>query len=430
MAERKSGPVKPPTIDLTARPADSAKAENISDLAEQPVSAAEKPDTPPDPEPAKPAEPAIAAPRSYANSSGWMPAGAGALAGAVIAIAVCYGLAYSGLWPSSSADANQLQSRLADVEKSEATSTTTIASLNTRLGGLETDFATKLGAASGSLADIQQSLAKLQQEKPASVDLSPLEVQVKTLTTRLDAVAAGASSADAGALAANLSTAQQSVTDLATKLTALDTRVSATDATIASLKGELDTAKSAIEQAASAPSPKTIASAMQLPLLISALEADFAAGRPYAADLQNLTAAVPETHVPASVGDAAAIGLPAPDELAQQFEASMPTVLGARPAGTDSSWQGQMADWVKGMLALRSQGEMTGDSPDALLSQLETAVNRHDFASATTLLGKLPPPMAQAAGEVAAKIQALADADSFVAGLRKAALSPAAEAQK
>jgi len=439
MAERKSGPVKPPIIDLTARPADSAKPETAAEPIGQPVEAAQETPLPPEleplrePDPPKPADPPPISPPPRAAGSPWPPAAAGAIAGAVIAIAVCYGLAYSGLWPSAGetgARIDQLQARLAGTEKSEAASTTLLAALNTHVGTLETDFAAKLSAGPGALTAMQQSLDKLQQEKPASVDLSPLEAQVKTLSARVDAVAAGASSADAGALAANLSTVQRSVTDLATKLAALDTRASATDTSITSLKGELDTAKAAIEQAATAPSPKTIASAMQLPLLISALEADFAAGRPYAADLNTLTAAVPEAHVPAAVTDAAAAGLPAPDQLAQQFEAAMPAMLGARPAGTDSSWQGQMSDWVKNMLALRPQGAVSGDGPDAVLSRLDAAVTRHDFAGATTLLGQLPQPMQQAAGDTAKQIGALADADNFVAGLRKTALALAAGVQQ
>lgn len=437
MAERKSGPVKPPIIDLTARPADSAKPEAATDPIGEPAEAARETELPPEPQPLRQPEPSKSPdppppPSSRSTSAAWVPAAAGAIAGAVIAVAVCYGLAYSGLWPSggdTGTRIDQLQARLTETEKYETTGTASLAAANTRLGALETDFAAKLSAASGTLTDMQQRLAKLQQDKPASVDLSPLETQVKTLTSRLDAVAAGASSADAGALAANLASVQQSVADLGTKLAALDTHAGATDTAITSLKRELDTAKSAIEQAAGAPSPKTIASAMQLPLLISALEADFAAGRPYAADLTTLTAALPEAHVPASVSDAAAAGLPAPDQLAQQFEAVMPAMLGARPAGTDSSWQGQMSDWLKNMLAVRPQGEISGDGPDALLSRVEAAVNRHDFATATALLGQLPPPMQQAAGDTATKLRTLADAASFVAGLRKTALAPAAGAK-
>jgi hypothetical protein len=350
----------------------------------------------------------------------------------VIAVAVCYGLAYQGLWPATSTDAriDQLQSRLDAAEKSATATTSGLAAVNTRLDGLGSELTAKLGDAGGKLAAMQQNLDALQAAKPPAVDLAPLQAQVKALSSRLDAVAAGASSADAGAIAANLATAQRTLGDLGNKVAAIDTHIQSTDSTVTALKGELDSARAAIDQAARAPSPKAIASAMQLPLLISALESDFAAGRPYATDLGNLVAAVPETHVPASVSDAAAAGLPAPGELARAFDAAVPEILGARPPGTDTSWQGQMADWVKGVLALRPQGEIAGDAPDAVLSRLQAAVDRHDFAGAAKLLAQLPPAMQAAAGELAGKIKALADADAFVAALRSTALAPAAGAQK
>ena len=59
-----------------------------------------------------------------------------------------------------------------------------------------------------------------------------------------------------------------------------------------------------------------------------------------------------------------------------------------------------------------------------MLSRLEGAVNRHDFAGAAKLLAQLPQPMQQAAGDVAPQLAALAEAQAFVAGLRQTALAP------
>ena len=455
MAERKSGPVKPPVIDLTARPAEpeksAAAAASIASSASPKAAEAKAAEAKAADAKAADARPAEASKPSESQK----PAGetavpparperrrgaglalgiSGAIGGAVIATAVCYGLATAGLWPVPASDVDAriaaLQSGLADSQKSTAVNTSALAALNTRVGGLESDFAAKLAAASDALAKVQQALGQLQAAKPQPSDLAPVEAEVKALSSRLDAVAAGASSADAGAIAANLASLQQTVSGLAEKLATLDSRGTATDAALGSLKAELASAKAAIDQAASAPSPKAIASAMQLPLLISALEADFAAGRPYAGDLDALKSAVPEAHVPASVSDFAANGLPAPGELSRRFEAAMPDIFAARPPATDSSWQGQATDWLKGLLALRPQGESAGDAPDAVLSRLEAAVGRHDFADAAKLLGQLPPGMQQAAGDVAAQIRALADADSFIAALRSTALAPASGVSK
>jgi hypothetical protein len=356
---------------------------------------------------------------------------AGVAGGAVLAVAICYGLATIGEWPASPTTDSRLEqfnAGLAETAKTGAATTSALAEINTRLNAIEADYTAKLAAAGAAVEAMKAEIAAV--KAPPAADLGPIEAQLKTLSARVDAVAAGASSADAGAIAANLATVQQNLADLAGRLAALDTRAGTTDTAIGNLKSELDGAKATLDQAARAPSPAKIASAMQLPLLISALEADFAAGRPYAADLASLTAAVPEAHVPASVGDAAAAGLPAPDVLARSFSTAMPDMLAARPASADASWQGQMADWVKNLLALRHEGEVAGDSPDAVLSRVEAAIDRHDFAAAAKLLAGLPPPMQQAAGDLGAKVHALADADAFVSGLRTSALAPAAGAQQ
>lgn len=376
---------------------------------------------------AVPPGPAPRRPKVFAAGLG------GAIGGAILATAVCYGLAYEGYWPGTSATTDQrltaLAQTLAGEQKSAADNAAALADVTGKIGALQSDVAAKLGAAATGLEALQQAVAKLKPPAPAT-DLAPLQAQLKTLAARVDAVAAGASSADAGALAANLATVQQAVADLGQKIAALGDRAGATDAAVQALKGELDAAKVSIDKAAAAPSPKTIASAMQLPLLLSAFEADLAGGRPYDADLKALVAAVPETHVPASVSDAATTGLPAPQELVDAFEAKMPAMMAARPPSTDASWQGQAADWFRNVLAVRQQGEQQGAAPDAVLSRLEAAIGRHDFAAAVGLFGQLPAPMQQAAGDVATQLRGLADAQTFIAGLRQQALAPATGVQQ
>lgn len=448
MAERKSGPVKPPVIDLKARPAETSAATAEAKAAAKPTEslksaespkAAESPKPAPakpqeaahpevaakQPEPAKPgveAKPTFVAPATPGGTTPWMPAVAGGIGGALLATAVCYGLAYAGLWPASSGAArlDQLEQRLAQSEKAGAGNLTALADINTRLAGLESDFAARLAAASSALDAVKASIAKAQ---PAA-DLAPLNAQLKTLSGRLDAIAAGASSADAGAIAANLATVQKGLSDLSDKVAALDTRAGATDSELQNLKSGLDSAQAAIAAAAKAPSAAAIATTMQLPLLLSILESDFAAGRPFATDLQNVQAALPDAKIPASVASAASTGLPQPDALVQRFEAVLPDILGARPPTGDASWQGQIADWVKNTLALRQAGEAEGTTPDAIASRLEGAVNRHDFPAAAKLLAQLPEPMRTAAGDTGTGIVALADAQTLVADLRAKALAP------
>ena len=165
---------------------------------------------------------------------------------------------------------------------------------------------------------------------------------------------------------------------------------------------------------------------MQLPLLISGLDADFAAGRPYASDLKALQGAIPEAHVPASVAAGAATGLPAAADVVSAFRSAHARYHRGAPrrdrfqlAGAALRGLDEEAYWRCGR---RAPGRRPGQC-DAV-SRLEAAVNRHDFAGALALLGQLPPPMQQAAGEVAGKLQLLADADIFLADLRQKALAP------
>jgi hypothetical protein len=503
MAERKSGPVKPPVIDLKARPAEPASAsETPGEKASAPGPKAIEatkitaplapPETPakpaaaevivtappPDkPEPAAAADPraskptgdvpppgtpkqseapkaaaarpektdspagggsgaakppggapaagqgGTAAPERQSTGRFWPAALIGAAAGAVIGIAVCYGLAAAGYWPGNGQ--GDLAQRLDQVRQASGANDAKLTALGQRLDALQNDLPPRLQAAESNLATLQAGLKPLQ---AAPADLTRLGTELKSLSTRLDAVAAGASSADAGALAASLKTAQQNLATLTQKVDALATRASTADTTVAALKAELDHARAAIDKAAAAPSPQAIAAAMQLPILISALDADFAAGRPYASDLTALKAALPQADIPASVTASAAKGLPAAADVAAGFEAQMPDMIAAEPGSPAGGWQDQLAGWARNLLALRKVGAESGSGPDALLSQLETAVARHDFVGAAALLDKLPAPMQRAAGRTAGDIRTLADAETFISGLRQKALAPVAGA--
>jgi len=463
MAERKPGPVKPPVIDLTARPAEAAKpsaSATQTPQAKASPKAIETPKVAPTAEAtakeregtatdaSKPAS-STAATSSTAEKGGsstesarqqptspprpadslkarppvglWPMAGAG-LGGAIIAIAICYGLAQAGLWPAGPT-VTTIDQRLTQAEQANSAAGAKLAQLSTRLDTLQSDVAAKLATANSTLASMQTSLKALQ---APSADLAGIQNQVKTLSSRLDAIAAGASSADAGALAANLATAQQNLAALSQKVDSLANRASATDTAVTALKSDLASAKAAIDKAAAAPSPQQIAAAMQLPILISAVDADFSAGRPYADDLKALKAAIPEMAIPATIASAATSGLPAAAEVVANFEAKMPDMIAAEPGSSAAGWQGQIADWARGVLALRRQGAEQGNGPDAMLSQLEAAVSRHDFASAAALLGKLPQPMQKAAGDAGRQILTLADADAFIGSLRQTALKPVA----
>ena len=101
---------------------------------------------------------------------------------------------------------------------------------------------------------------------------------------------------------------------------------------------------------------------------------------------------------------------------------AVPEILGARDT-TNQDWAQTAIDWTKSLLALRPAEEMEGDSPEAVVSRLEGAMERRDYATALSLIDALPPAMRDKATLVATDIRAHAEAAKLVADLRARALT-------
>jgi len=102
----------------------------------------------------------------------------------------------------------------------------------------------------------------------------------------------------------------------------------------------------------------------------------------------------------------------------------LPEILAARDT-TNADWTQSAIDWAKSMLALRPAEEMEGDSPEAVVSRLEAAMERRDYTAALPLLEALPQAMQDKATLVSADIRAHAAASQLVADLRARALTTA-----
>lgn len=479
MADRKSGPVKPPVIDLTARDATrNADGEKpvgqraapktpkpkLSDRAVQqsadaPVEAAAEPAAP---EPSAPAEPVATAaeprPEAVAEAAGpvetpepaetagpaeatrsapppprpqarlampWSAISIAAVGGALLGTGLTYLLATWISLPSNTpiiADpapelAEQaerlsgLEERFAAVEEA---SMDTQVSLDATITQLDTGF-----------TEMRQSVESLRAAipEPATADLSALEAELRTLEGRVEAIAAGASSADADALGQSLVGIEQSLSTLSNRMSEIDQQFSATDAAIEGFSSDLAAAKAAIA-AQNQSIGGDIGPAIKLPLVVSGLETAFSTGRPYTAELESLTTILPDLAVPAAVAAAANSGLSRPDELANRFAAALPDILGGRTGAGTGDWSRDALEWARALLAIRPAGEIEGDSPEAVISRLEAAMQRRDFVAAADLFGQLPEQMRVAAGPLADEIAAHAEAETFIAGLR--ALAPAA----
>ncbi len=409
MEERKSGPVKPPVLDLEAK----NKADNKA--AQKPASTAG----------AKPADKTAADPKSpnaenpkaeKTNPATGLPmlalAGGG---GAILGAGLAFGLATFGFWPqppaapdTTRADLTTLEQRISAVEADRRNGAEAVAALGTRLDATAADLRAEI---TGSAEALDAKIAAI--DTNGGTDLTPLENRITELDTRLDAIAAGASSDEASALSGELAGLRQ-------EIAALSTRQSEAQSAVTDLTGKLNTVTSQIE---APPSAETSANA-QLPLALSSFETATLYGRPFATELQTLQTALPGLAIPETLLNRAITGLRAPETLERDLANAIPAMLAARPADPAASWQEALLHRAQSLLALRPTGDAEGDSPEALIARLEVAIARRQFGTASTLMQALPQPMQQAAGDLPDHLAALATAEQFAASARAAALAP------
>jgi hypothetical protein len=455
MAERKSGPVKPPVIDLKAREADkpavesetaAPKPEPAQPKAEsaQPEAKPARPAARPERAEAKPAqartaeaqtrpaqaetEPARASPppRPQARlAMPWSAISIAAIGGAFLGAGLVYAL---GNWlplpndrPLIADPAGRLD--LQDAEISEVAAR--IASIEEQGRRTQVSLDATITQLDTGLAELREAIGTIPVAEP--VDIVPLQQQLQSLEDRVTAIGAGASSADATALAGTISNIEAELAALRDATGGSTDRASEVDEALAALRDELAALQTAVSTQPTGTGASDIGPAVRLPLVVSGLESAVANGRPFTAELQSLGTLLPNLVVPAALTGSAEAGLPRPDSVVRQFEAAVPDILAGRAAQSSGDMGTDALEWMKGLLALRPVGEVPGDGPEATVSRLEAAVLRRDFAAASALLAALPPSMQAGAGTVGADILALAEADAFLAEVRTRALGPATE---
>lgn len=389
-AQDKTGPVKPPVLEGSARPSSEAKATTSTTTAKPSVATPPKPEQPKPAMAPKPAEP------KPASGSPWLAG----FAGGALGLGAAYGLAWFGLWPVQPQAPQPADPRIAQV-------TTAIPELQTTTGTLRTDV-TALG---NRISGIETEIAALPAPATATAN-NTLAEELTALTARVDALAAApVTPADAGQADGNA----EAIAALQSELEQIRQSISTTETTLAETRNDVTTLTEAASSAAESQSAR-------LPLIFSGLESAFDAGRAYETELGALRQALPSISIPETLSAAAANGLPRPDDVARRLNAAIPDMLAGRPIHADASWQDGAMDWVRGVIAMRPTGDVDGEGVDAGIARLEAAVARRDFAAARDELNALPAPMRASAGDVATDIARLADAQAFLAQLRDAAL--------
>ena len=414
----KSGPVRPPVLEGTARPADPAKP-SAAAKPEGPVkpdsaakSDAAKPQATLPPKPEKPKSEPIAAktesrPTSVTSPSSDSGAGTAWLAGlvgGVVGLGAAYGLALLGYWPMQApvAQPQQNDPRIATVsaavpELETVTSTlqSELATLTARVAGLEANPGEATPAPTNTVATDQ-----------LAGDIAALGARLDELSAAPNTVrdAAAENAAAIAALEADLSALRQTAAQTETNLSGVTQKV-------ATIETELSEG-TAIE-----------AGQARMPLILSGFETAFASGGAYDGEVAALRQTLPDFTIPGPVLENAMTGLKRPDLIARDFNAVLPEILAGRPVNADAGWQEATSDWFRGIIALRPTESVDGEGPEAIIARLEGAIGRGDFVAAKTELDALPAPMRAAAGSVANDIDNQAGAQAFLASLRQAALA-------
>lgn len=449
MAEKQSGPVKPPTLEMQARrtsprtpskPADASKsggggasASPANAYSGDPSTASARPASGPRPATSHPASPAFPL----------IPATLSAAVGAIVAILAVLGLATSGMLSALMPEQDGSQAeRLTFAEEQVSEALVGFNALNTQVTDLQARLdsaATRSDNNDDLITSRQDELETLLADLPApaevpDLDLSGIEARIDQLDSRIAALRSGASSEQAESLSTELSDLRSDLTALSQQVTVLDTRVADLDTNLQVTsegllsEGEVITALQAqlADLQAEPALPSSDTQLLRLPLALSGLETALEAARPFSAELQSLLALVPDLSASGELMAAAETGLPAPGRIVTDFSRAVPALMAARPADPDAGIWDSLWSRAQALLAIRPTGE-TGDDPVIdTLARAEQAVADRQFTTAATALAALPAPMRQAAGETGEQIALMAEAQQLLSEARASVLAASA----
>ena len=324
------------------------------------------------------------------------------LLGGVIVAGLGYGAAYLGYLPA----------RTTDIE-------TPLAGLSDRIAG-QTDILAALAERTGA---VEAQIAALP-EAPEAVDLSPLAARIDTLDARIAAnaqslrgltdrvayletlpVGAGDGADNSAAIAAAVAQMQAALQDQTASLAAQQAENAALSAQIQSIAAAAEGRIAAAEARAEARVSGATAQAA-----LGQLQIAVATGAPFAGALADVARGT-DIAVPDALQAAAQAGVPTLDDLQSAFptaaRAALPVAI-RETAGEGT--MNRVTAFLQSQVGGRSLEPQEGDSPDAVLSRAEAALQSGDVTAAMAEIAALPVPaqevladwMAQASARVTA----------------------------
>lgn len=357
----------PVTIDLAAETAPSeapAGAEPIAaaeptesappDSDPEPVSSAPEPSPPPLPplgaRPVSPFPPRVERPKTDWSSAGRLIA-AGVFGGA---LATVLGILYhaSGIIPTRAevvaADAVRQASEVAEK----------VAAFDARLATVE--------AAAATLPALAEKIASL--EKLEDTNRSRIE----NLENAMPVVGNGP--------------------DGTVIVGPLEDRIEKAETTLIALGKRLDDVSARLDELAARPPPAVESERAARAIAIGLLRQGADSGEGFAADLAMLKALGMDGDDVAALEPLARNGAPTIPALQAAFPSVADAILAATSAiGPDAGIFDRVAAFGRGLVTIRPTVPIEGDTPEAVVSRMQAAVNRADLAAALDERAKLPP---------------------------------------
>ncbi len=153
-----------------------------------------------------------------------------------------------------------------------------------------------------------------------------------------------------------------------------------------------------------------------------ALERRLGAGEPFAAEWAALSRLGADSAALAALKPYADSGAPTVAALAASFAKIAPSLVAAANPEKPEGAFGTLRDELRGLVRVRAVGEVAGEDPAALVSQIQSALARGDLSAALGIYARLPEPARKASADWAKTAEARAAADPAARTLGEAAI--------
>jgi hypothetical protein len=436
------------STDPPQAPADMAPPEAAADYA----AAEAPPEALPDPrvEPAA-TGPAGAAPSPRERTSGgsfvW------GLCGAIVGAAAAVGATW--YYEPRGDSPQDLAARVRVLEGRAAAPSLEAKTLGARIDAVEAGQASFAKAT--ALDAIDQRLAKLEsaQVKPEAVAAALAEARAARDEAAKDLAQANAAAqgngkpappapaavpdpriaeiaADEAAQGARIDKLEAALGDRTGKMeAALGGRIDKLETTLGDRVGKIEAALAAPKTESRVPptevAPKSDPAAQAVAAL--ALEQRLRAGEPFAAEWAALSRLGADGAALATLKPYSDTGAPTAAALAASFAKIAPSLVAADNPETRDGVMDRMLDHMRKLVRVRAVGEVAGDDPAALVSQIEAALARGQAASALGIYARLPEAARKAGADWAKTADARIAADAAAQSLRENAIGRLAAAR-